>query len=55
MEWSEGSGIEIKVKSASIPDKETFFNTNQQQKLLLCFELGQLVFLASQLGLAALP
>jgi hypothetical protein len=39
-EWSEGIGIKIKVKSASIPDKETFFNTNQQQKLLPCFELG---------------
>src|SRR5664280_3336667 len=39
-EWSEGIGIEIKVKSASIPDKETFFNTNQQQKLLPCFEPG---------------
>jgi len=31
MESSEGMGLEIKVKSASIPDKETFFNTNQQQ------------------------
>jgi hypothetical protein len=40
-EWSEGIGIEIKVKSASIPDKETFFNTNQQQKLLPYFELGR--------------
>jgi hypothetical protein len=36
--WSEDIGIEIKVKSASIPDKETFFNTNLQQKLLPCFE-----------------
>jgi hypothetical protein len=42
-EWSEGIGIEIKVKSASIPDKETFFNTNQQQKLLPCFEPGQII------------
>jgi hypothetical protein len=45
-EWSEDIGIEIKVKSASIPDKETFFNTNQQHKLLPCFEPGPIVSIA---------
>ena len=42
-EWSEGISIEIKVKSASIPDKETFFNTNLQQKLLPYSEPGQIL------------
>src|SRR5664279_651398 len=47
-ELSEDIGIEIKVKSASIPDKETFFNTNQQHKLLPCFEPGQILLSVSQ-------
>jgi hypothetical protein len=34
-EWREGIGAETKVKSASIPDKETFFNTNQQKTVTL--------------------